>query len=367
MTRFVAVKIHYDRRTALQPHLKYSVLPSATEYQEYLDLFREQGLGGDGFHECLNFAASERQPVRFYLPPTCLPAASRMDEEFVFFSFTYKTDQVLPSHVVGIHAGARLLSTAIEGVPRDDSARIEGVSSLIYHAEAPSELVTLLTPPLAYDRAAGRHSPAYASWGFGLRYLEDVHARNIVMDALQSARVALPSADLARSVALQRQIEVLKRIADRYQWADPDHAPGRGHPPAPLPLPDVEAGEVGERLVYERELAQARRIGQPASAVEWVSRVAPASPFDIKTVRLDAQGRPQAHYLEVKTSRARGDMNAYVSIGQIRFLEENPGQASVALVRLLPGQAPTVQELSLPELRAAFDLQPIKFRLVGRD
>ena len=53
--RFMAIKIHYDHRAVLPHYLKYSKLPSAVEYDEYLDLYNKEGIGGEGFHECLNY------------------------------------------------------------------------------------------------------------------------------------------------------------------------------------------------------------------------------------------------------------------------------------------------------------------------
>lgn len=85
MPTFAAIKIHYDHRASLAAHLKYSTLPSLDEYNEYLALFREQGIGGNGFHECLNFSIPESEPVRFYLPPTSMPAKSKIGDDFVFF------------------------------------------------------------------------------------------------------------------------------------------------------------------------------------------------------------------------------------------------------------------------------------------
>ena len=54
MTKYIAIKIHYDHRTRLPQHLKYSLAATPEEYQEYLDLY-EDGVGGQGFYECLNF------------------------------------------------------------------------------------------------------------------------------------------------------------------------------------------------------------------------------------------------------------------------------------------------------------------------
>jgi hypothetical protein len=73
MTKFMAIKIHYDHRQSLPTYLKYSKVPTEDEYNEYLELY-DEGVGGQGFHECLNFAIPEEGDVKIYLPPTCLPA-----------------------------------------------------------------------------------------------------------------------------------------------------------------------------------------------------------------------------------------------------------------------------------------------------
>jgi hypothetical protein len=90
MVRFMAIKIHYDHRPRLKPHLKYSLVPTQNEYREYLDLYRTEGVGGEGFHECLNFHRPETGNVKMYLPPTCRPGERFLDEEFVIFRLPTK-------------------------------------------------------------------------------------------------------------------------------------------------------------------------------------------------------------------------------------------------------------------------------------
>jgi hypothetical protein len=65
MIRFMAIKVHYDHRSSLPTELKYSKAVTKGEHDEYLRLYKE-GIGGEGFHECLNYFIPENGPVRMY-------------------------------------------------------------------------------------------------------------------------------------------------------------------------------------------------------------------------------------------------------------------------------------------------------------
>ena len=149
MTEFIAVKIHYDHRADLPPHLKYSRIPTPDEYKQYLSLYHDEGIGGEGFHECLNFSIPEDGSVQVYFPPGYIPAKDRLDKDFVVFSFTYQGDRELGSRIVGVHGDVHFLNS--DGVKRHNVLPIMGTESLFYHAEAPSSLTTLLIPPVVYD------------------------------------------------------------------------------------------------------------------------------------------------------------------------------------------------------------------------
>jgi len=255
MTKFIAVKINYDHRDLLPHYLKYSTIPTQVQYQEYLDQFQDKGIGGNGFHECLNFKIPESEPVRLYLPPTCLPSSKNATEDFVIFSFTYKGDEKLSAHIVGVHAGATILSTEAHGILRGEDQRIDGIEPLQYHAEAPADLVTLLIPPLKYENKQGLYTPPYSSWGYGLRYIEKDHAKSIVAAAIDSATIALSSATIAEKETIQRQIEVLQRIDNKYSLGVMKIKVDKGGHSHPLPSPpDKEIGYLGEKHIYEREL-----------------------------------------------------------------------------------------------------------------
>jgi hypothetical protein len=365
MPIFAAIKIHYDHRASLPAHLKYSQIPLREEYDDYLKLFREDNVGGNGFHECMNFAVGHGEWLRFYLPPTCVPAQKFQDDEFVFFSFTYKGDREMSAHVVGVHAGARLIDRdgAVRGAPYE----IDGVEPLVFHAEAPSDLVTLTVPALPYEAGDGLYTPPLAKWGYGLRYIDAGHAGNILRAAAAQATVALASASVSERAVLERQIDVLRRIGARYGLDVGGARAGRKGRAAPPPgtLPDTEIGYLGERHVYERERAYVKHtLGRAESEVQWTSQGAPTSPFDIRTLRPAPDG-VREHFLEVKSSALGEGENVYVSTQQLGFFETHRDQATFVLVNFASGE-PALRELTLDELLAAYDLAPVKFKLTRR-
>jgi hypothetical protein len=370
MTHFIAIKMHYDSRPRLPAHLKYTDQPSEQEYTHFLKLYREQGVGGNGFHECMNFRLVEGEPVRIYLPPTCHPSQGNANDDFVIFSFTYQGDQELASHIVGVHAGARIVCNELHGIERADVTQHPELEKLCYHAEAPAELTTYFNAPVAYDFREGRHTPKYVAWGNKLRYLDHTHARNIIDDALRQARQVRTAGLPEVASMVERQISVLETIRLRYcgAAAPRGHQPmsGSGEPFAVAGLPDREIGERGERYVYEMELRRVAELRRPESDVQWVSKADPASPFDIKTVR-EIDGDIVPFYLEVKSSASADEDNIYISDRQIRFQESNPGTSAVAIVRYEPCKAdPTVREASIADLREEFGFEAIKYRLRKR-
>jgi hypothetical protein len=366
MTKFIAIKVNYDSRADLVQHLKYTRIATPREYQEHLERYREKNKGGNGFHECLNFHVSEGCPTTIYVPPTCLPANSSMREEFVIFSFTYKADKHLPSCIIGVHAGATFHSTDSEGIV-NSGQKIEGIGPLVYHAEAPSDLVTLFVPPIEYAVGAGLHTPPYERWGFGLRYLGAAHAAKILEDAFKAAAYAHESATVSEQVILEREMDVLDRICSRYGFAISKAATARivttGMGGAG---PDRELGFLGEQFVYKRERAYVAKLKIDPKEVEWVSQADPIAPFDIKSVRL-VDGRVEPHYIEVKSS-AHEEVNVYVSSRQINFFNEHPDNASFAFVSFNRQRMPTgLKFMSLPEVKDTYHFDPIKFKLIARN
>lgn len=367
MTKFVAIKVHYDHRKSLPSYLKYSKVPTPEEYQEYLDLYHDEGIGGEGFHECLNFSVHDGRSAKVYLPPTCIPNKKYANEEMVFFSFTYKYDKELPSHIVGVHAGAKLMSVGRKAIERDDIDPIEGADRFHYHAEAPSDLTTLITPPIEYDFKDGVYTPKLSTWGYGLRYITEDQAANIIRTALASANERLLNSKGSEALVVQREIAVLDAIRERYSLSSVPRKSGRRisnrQTHGSGSIPDQELGYLGEKFVYEAEVEYAARHGIPASEVEWVSQTVPQSPYDIKTVRVTKKAK-RDHYIEVKSSRAADESNIYVSSGQVRFFQENAACSTFKLVSFLSrNEVQSVRELSFAQLSQEFELVPIKFKL----
>lgn len=374
MPKFMAIKVHYDHRKSLPSYLKYSVLPTREEYEEYLDLFNKSGIGGEGFHECLNFRIREGEDVEIYLPPTSLPSASKTDEEFVIFSFTYREDLEMPDHVIGVHACVQFED--LDGVERDDEDRLKGIHWFMYHATAPEEYVTLFSPPLEYERNAGIYTPKFTRWGYGLRYIGEAHALNIIRDAMTAASVRMEAASTTERLAIERELTVLQTIAGRYfpkflqggaeeggeENEGAVHAVGVAPPP-----PDRELGLAGERLVYERELDYVKKLGLEPARVEWISQAVPTSPYDIKTVRPYEEGY-RDHFLEVKSSRMGTGSNVYISANQVEYFEQHPTSSTFVFVNfdLQNKVKKPIVELTLEQLLQNYELIPLKFKLWKR-
>lgn len=211
MDNIIAIKIHYDSRADLADYRKYAREATRPEHVKYLDQYETRHTGGNGFHECLNF--DTRSPdglVRVYLPPKYRP--TRADRDLMIFSFTYAADGALPGRIIGIHAGASLVSGGT--TKRTDTKRMRGIDPLVFDAIAPADLTTLFIPPLL---SRPQHLPELKKWGNGVRYLGATHAISIISDALTNASSALSrSKNGARRNAIAREITVLERIRETY-------------------------------------------------------------------------------------------------------------------------------------------------------
>jgi hypothetical protein len=366
MTKFVAIKTHYDDRLPAEAYLKFARPPTVAEHQEYVDRFKE-GVGGNGFHESMNFSFQDDAPVKIYLPPGYLPAEEEPgQEEFIFLSFTYAADPVLPAHLVGIHGSAHIVNFHGPGQLRRVE-RIQDAEPLYYHAESDPVLTTLFAAPLPYERASGRYTPDFQMWGNGLRYIEHKHVRNILEDANRLAINRLSDADEVEREFIARQLDVLSNINDRYLLGanlkqstrkPTSHTLGQKAPP----LPDPEVGKFGEKMVYEQERAYVSGLGLDPSSVIWFSNSDPTAPYDIITMRI-TNGVPRQHFLEVKTSISE-ETNVYLSSYQIEVLQDDSRSSELVLVKMDRNRLLLSREdLTWAEVDARFKLAPIKFKL----
>lgn len=362
----MAIKIHYDNRSDLPAYSKYSRLPTKKEYQKYLELYEDEGKGGDGFHEGLNFHP-ENDEVKFYLPPTCIPGYTKINSEFIVFSFSYSN----PGTIIGVHAGARILGA--EGINRGLNVGLDGVGDFTYHGISPSMLTTIFTTPIKYSIKDDRFLPVLEKWGFGKRYLEKKHAVNILMTAYANVLKKLEnekSIKPVEKVVATREIQVLKNILFKYFQIDMDDTERRAEVGTDSFVDthyqevDREIGEKGERYIFEKEIEYMEKNNLPTSLVEWLSQIDPRAVFDIKTARLQ-DGKIQDHYLEIKSSKLGYGESAYLSERQIRFFEEHKEHSYIVFVNF-NGEEPKETYKTYHELNEEFYFSPIKYKLLAK-
>jgi Domain of unknown function (DUF3883) len=291
MVRFVGIKINYDDRD-LPWASKYAVVPGSDDLQRFVQRYRDEGVGGFGFHECLNFQIREDVLVQAYLPPTSIPGD--VDEDYTIFSFTYQSDPTVPSVVLGVHGAANRISKTRTGAIR----RVIGAEALTYHVEADPDFVTLFSGPLPYDPQSDRYAPL--DWRMGLRYLTATQAANILSDALaKGQRDHLESVSNSYRAFVERGIEVIKRIRTAYELSQES---GAGARKGGGSFADKVLDEKGEELVYRRERKNVVKQGLRREMVIWASQTNPTLPYDIETVRHTPEGGVRPHFIEVKST-----------------------------------------------------------------
>lgn len=365
-TEIMAMKINYDSREYLPVYLKYSRLPTKTEYQKVIDLYRI-GVGGDGFHEGLNFH-SDGHEVKFYIPPTCIPSRKIINNEFIVFSFSYKEDKICPSSILGVHAGARILSQ--KGVDRGASVGIPGVGSYTYHAVSPDYLTTIFTTPIQYNTHDDKYLPILEKWGNGVRYLNKDHAINILKTAFNNVLNKLNEVsninDSEMAIMLHEKT-VIKNILSIYFNVEVDGSDSallicddyyldEGYQEA-----DKEIGYKGEELIYDREVRYMEDNNLPTYHVEWLSQMKPQAVFDIKTVRL-IDGELKNYFLEVKSSKCGYGESVSFSERQNEFFKKHKDRSSIVFVNY-DEIDPKVTYKTYDELHDEFSLVPIKYKL----
>lgn len=364
----MAMKINYDSREDLPPYLKYSRLPTQREYQKVIDLYNNKGIGGDGFHEGLNFHPEDNE-VKFYIPPTCIPSKEKINNEFIVFSFSYKGDKENPSSIIGVHAGARILSSI--GIDRGlSNVGVAGAGNYTYHAVSPRMYTTIFTTPIKYNTKDDKFLPILDKWGFGIRYLEEKHAINILHTAYSNVVEKLAHTNginLAEREVVLHEKSVIENILLKYFQVKikdsnlefdsyPDYFIDDS-----FQEPDKEVGLKGESLIYNEEIEYMVKNNLPISLVEWLSQMNPSAVFDIKTARL-INGRLQEHFLEIKSSKLGYGESAYLSERQNQFFREHKDASHIVFVNYNGGEAEITYK-TYDELHEEFHLSPIKYKL----
>jgi hypothetical protein len=364
MTIYMAAKFHYDHRVTLPHYLKYSRESTTEEYQQVLDLYYEEGIGGEGFHECLNFNKAGAGETKIYLPPGYVPASDKCDNDFIIFSFTYKGDKELPSHVIGVHANVSILSR--EGIKRKNTKPIEDIGDLTYHAIAPSNLSTLFSTPLFYDFKEDKYTPAFKSWGNGLKYITEKHAINILQDALNNA-IELHKEEKCqeKNQYLEEEINVISSILRTYFNVISKKAIliGKSYTGG---LPDKEIGHLGEEFVFNEELEYAKKNNIDPVHIQWLSQSIPSSVYDIKTVRI-RNGKLEDYYIEVKSTKLSDYSNIHISSRQIDFFESNPKNSIFIFIKFdYHWNVVEKNTYHINDLKKQFQLHPIKYKLIEK-
>jgi hypothetical protein len=364
MPNSIAVKYHYDHRVSLPQHLKYSRAPTTEEYQMVLDLYYEEGIGGEGFHECLNFNKDSNNQTKIYLPPGYMPAEKISNDDLLIFSFTYKGDKELPASIIGVHAGVNILSREEAGIARKNTKSTNETSDLCFHAVSPSNLATLFSTPLNYDFKEEKYTRRFKSWGNGLRYIQDEYATRILQDALNNS---IEKHSLERNIEkiqhIEEEINVITEVLKIYFSIDKKVSVSNRRISSGNEQPDKEIGYLGEEYIFNKELEYVKENNIDPIHVEWLSQSVPSSVYDIKTVRVIGN-KVRDHYLEVKSTKMSDFNNVYISSRQIDFFEENTSASTFVFVKFNSDRKVIEEKkYSILELKKQFDLNPIKYKL----
>jgi len=364
------VKVHYDHRRNLEHYLKYSRMATPQEYQEYLNLFAS-GVGGQGFHECMNFWIKEGdERVLFYLPPGYIPSLDTIDNgELCIFFVTYQGDEELPSNIIGFQARCTINADG-NHIERTDIQTPDGIDEkFIYHGYSLREYSTLFTVPLPFDVTSGYYMQALQKWGNGLRYNRDDNGiQRILIESYNAANERYDVASIAERTVIERQLVVTEN-AYRYYFNQEIQGENnvviitRNNITEPN-LPDKELGALGEQIIFDRELDYAAKNKIPLKEVEWVAKAQPYSPFDIRTKRL-VNGKLTELFLEVKTTRLDNFDNVYISSNQVDFADNHKNSQIFVFVNI-NDEGHQISEYTIEELRQQFSFMPIKYKLKAK-
>lgn len=334
----IAVKIHEDTRSYLQPFMKYCQEPyDKKEYEHFLNIGKK-GKGGYGFHECLNFKVTPDGYVRFYLPLGYIPSKRKRRDNFAIVWVSYE-----PHKILGIQYGATICGSHEKNFIRDDSTFTYYKTPLCYHGFVDSQNSILFNSALVLKN--GRHIPKFKAWGNGLRYLNEKHLNNIIVDRIRALR--------NKRINHYERLELrkLEQILKDKTSIQKNHLPPQ--------IPDKELGLWGEKKVYQDQIRKMIEHNLQEKHVIHTSQIFPHCEYDIESINFEDDKRSPL-YIEVKTTQNMERPSILISDRQIQFAEKNKGHHLFAFV---DAQKESIRYLNITELRKEFELNPEKYRL----
>ena len=341
--KIIAVKIHEDARDFLPSYMKYSQQPSSEkEYEEFLNK-GEEGKGGLGFHECMNFKVCQDNSVKFYLPPGYTPSSKVRNEDFVIVWISY-----IPHKILGIQYKAKIIGSEKESFIRDDSSFRYRGTPLTYHGMTCSDYSILFNSPM--ELKDSRHIPQFISWGSGLRYLKERHLKNIVSDRIK----------LLKKIRNHYEDNELVKLQQMADFLDIDHSDKNGSKLS-VHIPDKELGDFGEELVYKDQVKKALQLGVPQKEIVRISLIDPQCVYDIESVRPTINGYEKL-YIEVKTTHDMENPSIYISDRQVNFARKHKVNHLFAFV---DASKKSIRYVNIDEIdnNSEFSLSIEKYRL----
>lgn len=339
----IAVKIHEDSRDYIPACMKYSKQPaSVEEYEEFLEI-GEEGKGGLGFHECMNFKVCEDDSVKFYLPPRYTPTPSKTNKSFAIVWVSYS-----PHKILGVQLNCTIRGDSKNSFLRDDSSFEYKGAPLCYHGFTDSSSSILFNEPL--DLIENRHTPKFQRWGSGLRYLKPKHLKNIFED-----RVRALSQKRQKNSYENEELSKIRMFVNLPQNDAITTADGqRNHP-----VPDKVLGDWGENFVYQDQLQRAEKEGLSSKEIIHTSQLDPQSVYDIESIKKTKDGNVPI-YIEVKTTQTMENPSILISARQINFARNNSENHLFAFV---DASKKTIRYLTLADVEKEYDKIPEKYRL----
>lgn len=341
----IAVKIHEDTRDYLPSYMKYSQQPlNEKEYETFLNK-GEEGKGGLGFHECMNFKVCQDNSVKFYLPPGYTPSLKNNNGLFIIVWISYS-----PHRILGIQYNSKIFSDDLEHI-RDDSSFKYKETPLVYHGETTAENSILFCSPM--ELKIPRHIHKFQRWGSGLRYLDLRHIKNIVIDRMKLLQKKLNSFE-------ENELQKLQHLAN-YLSLDFSKKTERVCP-STIKIPDKELGDWGEELVYKDQLKIAKSLNIPLKEIFRIALINPQCVYDIESVKPTSNGYEKL-YIEVKTTHDLENPSIFISERQIDFARKHKKNHIFAFV---DASKQTIRYLSIDDIdsKSEYSLAIEKYRLI---